>query len=70
MRGFSYLKLVYKFIQPQSDFESLNVCGYMIILRQASGLSICLAVYRVDRTATQKLELAMFNNYSSSPNGL
>ena len=38
MRGFFYRKLVYKFIQPQSDFELQNVCGYMIILRQARGL--------------------------------
>ena len=37
MRVFS-LELVYKFIRPQSDFELQNVCGYMIILRQASGL--------------------------------
>ena len=36
--GFFYLKLVYKFIQPQSDFDLKNVCGYKIILRQASGL--------------------------------
>ena len=37
MRVFS-LELVYKFIRPQSDFELQNVCGYMIILRKASGL--------------------------------
>ena len=32
----------------------------MIIPREASGLQICRAVYRVDRTATQKMELAIF----------
>ena len=37
MRVFS-LELVYKLIRPQSDFELQNICGYMIILRQASGL--------------------------------
>ena len=33
---------------------------HMIIPREASGLQICRAVYRVDRTATQKMELAIF----------
>ena len=32
----------------------------MIIPREVSGLQICRAVYRVDRTATQKVELAIF----------
>ena len=33
---------------------------YMIIPREGIDLLICRAVYRVDRTATQKLELAIF----------
>ena len=33
-----FAKVSLEVIRPQPDFELQNVCGYMIILRQASGL--------------------------------